>query len=157
MTTDEKGFFSSKALVLVNCLNTFVHDCSSGLCHFLHSHCFILFFFSALTSTISKCSESGSGSCLSTVFLPTQSAVQRNKVIYLFINVCLSPQSNSFLGVEGQNQEDLGPLCWMPSSEVERPISRWLALLVTKIMLCSLGIMVQQNDVLKQNCSFDAP
>ena len=38
MTTDEKGVFiqkqntivSSKALVLVNCLNTFVHDCSKA-------------------------------------------------------------------------------------------------------------------------------
>ena len=39
MTTDEKGGFiqiqntivSAKALVLVNCLNTFVHDCRNGI------------------------------------------------------------------------------------------------------------------------------
>ena len=41
MTTDEKGVFiqiqntivSSKALVLVNCLSIFVHDCSEWVVH----------------------------------------------------------------------------------------------------------------------------
>ena len=51
VTTDEKGVFiqiqntivSSKALVLVNCLNTFVHDCRhepSGTLGFFLEHSF---------------------------------------------------------------------------------------------------------------------
>ena len=30
---------------------------------------------------------------------------------------------DSFLGVEGQNREDSGPLCWMPSSGARVPLS----------------------------------